>query len=199
MPATPPPAAARTPEDYGLPTKARYTVDDYRRLPEGAPFQLIDGQLVMSPAPRVVHQRLVNELLFLLNAFVRDAGLGGVVLPAPTDVRLGDDVVQPDVLFVAGARRAIIGEQAVEGAPDLVAEVLSPSTAYTDLRSKRALYARHGVREFWIVDPPRCEVEVLVLNGDRFRRDQAAQDDGVVRSRLLDGFTVDVAALFASV
>jgi Uma2 family endonuclease len=152
----------------------------------------------MSPAPRILHQRIALALTVALYRFVeeRDAG---VVLEAPTDVHLADDVVQPDVLFVAGARRAIIGEQAVEGAPDLVAEILSRSTAYTDLRRKYDLYQRHGVREYWIVDPPRDVVEVHVLDSEgAFHLDQEARATGTVRSRLLDGFTVDVAALFRS-
>ena len=139
---------------------------------------------------------IVSDLLLALGAFVRERGLG-VAVTAPMDVRLGDDVVQPDVLFVANARRAIIGEQEIEGAPDLVAEVLSPSTAYTDLRRKRSLYEEHGVREFWIVDPPRREVEVHTLgDAGRFRLHQAARDAGAVRSRVLDGFAVDLADLF---
>ncbi len=186
---------APTPEDYGLPTKDRYTYEDYQQLPEGAPFQLIDGQLVMSPSPAYRHQRIALDLAVALHQFARDQG-AGEVLSAPMDVRLGGDVVQPDVLFVADARRALIGEQAIEGAPDLVVEILSPSNAYDDMQTKRLLYERHGVAEYWLVDPHLRTVEVLANAETGFRRTAFAREDGAVASRVLDGFAVDLADLF---
>ncbi|MES3629219.1 MAG: Uma2 family endonuclease, partial [Longimonas sp.] len=132
-----------------LPDKEQYSYADYQQLPEGAPYQLIDGSLVMSPAPTSNHQRIVAYLYRALYACVED---GGEVLFAPIDVKLSDtNVVQPDLVFVAKERLDVIGEQVIDGAPDLVMEVLSPSTAHHDLTTKKRLYEMHGVQEYWVV------------------------------------------------
>ena len=139
----------------GTPTSYRRTSDDER----------------FRRAPRVDHQRVVLELATLLHAFVEERRLG-VVLPGPCDVVLSDtDVVQPDVLFVAAERAHTIVPENVRGAPDLVVEVLSPSSAKRDRTAKRALYAKHAVREYWQVDPRAETLTVLRLAGADFETD----------------------------
>lgn len=133
----------------------KFTADDYRSLPETGPrHQLIEGELVrMTPAPSRRHQDLVWELGGRLRAFVRAGGLG-YVGGSPLDVYLSQhDVLQPDLLFVSTARLDRVAHDGVHGAPDLVVEVLSPGTRHLDLGAKKRLYARHGVREYWVVDP----------------------------------------------
>ena len=131
----------------------KLTYEDYKNTPEDERYELLDGELVMSEAPRIVHQSVDMELGTLMNLFVKENDLGRV-FSAPTDVVLSDTiVVQPDLLFVSKQRAHIITEQNIQGAPDLVVEILSPSTANRDWTIKRGFYARYGVKELWIVDP----------------------------------------------
>ena len=173
-----------------------YTYADYADLPDGAPYQLIDGVLIMSPAPTPHHQRILFRLAVTLDAFVQDKQRGEVMI-SPIDVYLSEtDVFQPDLLFIAQSRLSIIGEQKIEGAPDLVAEILSPSTAYYDLKQKKRTYEAAGVREYWIVDPIEKSIEVYANAEGGFERIDRAEADGHVASRLLDGFTIALTELF---
>jgi Uma2 family endonuclease len=137
------------------------TVADYRELPEGPPyFQLIEGDLFMSPSPNLFHQRILRRIFFALAKYL-EAHPTGEAIFAPSDVFLSDlNAYQPDLYFVSNARKSIFTEQGVEGAPDLVVEILSPKTARLDKGVKRQVYARTGVEELWIVDPESKTVEV---------------------------------------
>ena len=176
--------------------KELYTYADYAELPEGAHYELIRGELLRAPAPNLHHQILQSNLFFALSQFVRE-GDRGRVLSAPVDVRLTDTTtVQPDLLFMSTARDAHIGAQVIEGAPDLVVEILSPATAHRDLTTKKRLYEQHGVQEYWIVDPEQRTVEVHGLDDGLLRQQARVVDEGEVASTLLAGFTVDLTALF---
>jgi Uma2 family endonuclease len=116
---------------------------------------------------------------------------------APIDVHLSETtVLQPDLVFVDRDRIDLIGEQAIEGAPDLLVEVLSSSTAHRDLTEKKRLYETHGVREYWIVDPDSQTVEVFENTEDGFVQAARAVEEGTVGSTVLDGLTVSLPALF---
>jgi Uma2 family endonuclease len=133
----------------------------------------------------------------LLRELVRRNRLG-IILWAPTDVVLSPEtVVQPDILFVSNERRGIITEPNVSGAPDLVVEILSPGTAERDRELKLNLYARYGVREYWIVDPEDETVEVMEL-GPEGPLDVRRYDAGSVESRLLPGLSVTLDDIFAT-
>jgi Uma2 family endonuclease len=139
--------------------KRRYTYKDYQKLPEGAPYQLINGDLVMTPAPTPYHQRISIKLEKELQK-LEENGLGEV-LHAPIDVYLSEtETYQPDILFISKDRLGIIGEQRIEGAPDLIVEILFPSTAYYDLKAKMRVYESSGVREYWVVDSMEQSIEI---------------------------------------
>ena len=187
------PLTQTLPED--LPEKERYTYADYQQLPEGAPYQLINGSLVMAPSPATRHQRIVA---YLYRSLYNHAPDKGEVLFAPMDVKLSEsDVLQPDLMFVAQERLDVIGEQAIDGAPDLVMEVLSPSTARHDLTTKKRLYEVHGVREYWIIDPDSSTVEIHTNTDAGFTQHARQVDSGTAASALVEGLSVDVEALFA--
>jgi Uma2 family endonuclease len=172
------------------------TVADLELLPEGTLAELIEGVILMSPAPTVLHQFALTSILFELTSFVRSAH-GGYVLSSPLDVHLAERyVLQPDIIYIAPAHAELVRKDAVYGAPDLVIEILSPSTGYYDLTKKRDAYERFGVKEYWIVDPERKQVEVLVLEAGSYRSDQTITAEGTARSVLLDGFEVNVPPLF---
>ena len=141
----------------------KLTYDDYRNTPDDERYELLDGELVLAPAPRLSHQRVAMRLGALLHAFVQEQGLGQV-FGAPCDVVLSHtNVVQPDLLYVARERKHVLrnGDN-VRGAPDVVIEILSSATAARDRTVKRELYAEHGVREYWLVDPAAKTVTVLL-------------------------------------
>lgn len=176
--------------------KTRYTYDDYCRLPEQSPYQLIGGKLVMTPSPTPYHQMVSMKLELKMAGFVLDKELG-IVLDAPIDVYLGEEeTYQPDIIFISNERLAIIEETRINGAPDLVVEILSPNTGYYDLRSKYKVYEKKGVREYWIVDPQHKSVQVFCLRDGKFILDQEAEEQGTVTSRVIAGLAVQVESIF---
>lgn len=139
----------------------KFTYADYCLLPEESRYELIEGELLMTPSPTLRHQSICTNLEFMLVSHVRKYDLG-VVLHAPMDVKLSEhNVVQPDILFIAKERLGITTEHYVAAAPDLVVEVLSPGTRSRDIDIKKRLYGKYGVQEYWIVDPEANSVEVL--------------------------------------
>lgn len=175
---------------------AACTYEDYCKLPEGAPYQLIGGELVMTPAPGTYHQLISSELEYQLKSFNYEKN-AGVVLDAPVDVYLGEsETYQPDIVFIGRDRKEIIEPGRINGSPDLVVEILSPSTAYYDLRKKFKVYEKSGVKEYWIVDPEDKSVQVFVLSNGKFALDQEVGMGDTACSRLLKGFEVDLESIF---
>lgn len=144
--------------------QSRYTVADYMSWPNDERWELIEGRAFnMSPAPTIKHQSIAGNFYSLLKQ--RLAGKPCTALIAPVDVVLStEDVVQPDVLVVCDSHK--ITERNIQGAPDLVIEVLSPSTALKDMREKKALYQRAGVREYIVIEPLENYVQRFFLTGD---------------------------------
>ena len=177
---------------------ARLTYDDLVELPqdrEGDRHELIGGELFVTPSPIPLHEIVSTNFMYALELVVRPRRLGWV-FSAPTDVWFTPgDVVVPDVCFVRRDRLRIVGPKKIEGAPDLIAEILSPSTRRRDLNEKKALYAGFGVQEYWILDPRRRSAMIYVLNGDRY--DELPIAGGIARSTVVPGFAVEVADLFA--
>ncbi|WP_406677824.1 Uma2 family endonuclease [Moorella sp. ACPs] len=184
-------------EEMIIPVKNSYTYEDYARLPEGTPFQLIGGKLIMTPAPGTYHQiilmRLIEKLLFFLAG--KDLG---ILFTAPVDVFLEEkETYQPDIIFIAKDRMHIIETTKIKGAPDLVIEILSPSTGYYDLKKKARVYARCGVKEYWIVDPEDKSIEVFQQKEGNFVLVHHVEETGQAKSILLKGFAVEVKEIFA--
>lgn len=174
----------------------RFTYQDYLLLPEERRHEILDGDLFMIPAPTTVHQRILRKLGVLLVEHVETKALGEVFF-APCDVVLSEtDVVQPDILFVAAGRRHIVGEKFISAAPDLVVEILSPSTAERDRTLKAKMYARFGVRELWIVDSPERKIAVFTLGEGGFAETGLYRPGDVLRSTVLPGLEIPVAEIF---
>ncbi len=180
-----------------IPQKEVYTYADYALLPEGAPYQLIGGKLVMTPAPNTFHQIISMRLEARFVNFVTEKDLG-IILDAPIDVYFEEkETYQPDIIFIAKNRLQIIEKAKVNGAPDLVVEILSPSTGYYDLKKKARTYARHGVKEYWVVDPEDQSIEVHVGQEGKFVLNQRVEGEGRVKSLVLEGLTVEAKEIFA--
>ena len=174
----------------------KLTYEDYCKTPDDERWELLDGELVMAPTPNTVHQETSGNLLVLLMLFVDRMGIGQV-FHAPLDVVLSDTtVVQPDILFVSNERADIITEANVQGSPDLAVEILSPSTASRDWRIKLDLYAQHGVREYWVVDP--YGQSIWVMAGSDGTLDEVANygRGDTLTSPLLTGFSATLDQVF---
>lgn len=150
--------------------KTKLTYEDYRQFPEdGRRHEIIDGDHYVSAAPSVYHQRVLSRLFVQLYRRIDESGAGYVV-PAPVDTVLSQtDVVQPDIVVTLDRDEALIRRECIDRAPDLVVEVLSPSTAHRDRGLKLDLYQKAGVSEYWIVDPERRMVQQYVLTAGEYR------------------------------
>jgi Uma2 family endonuclease len=176
-----------------------WTYADYAALPDdGHRYQVIEGELSMVPAPGAAHQRIVVKLAGTFDQHVTTNDLGEILI-APYDVVLAErNIVQPDLLFISKERLDNITDANVQGAPDLVVEILSPGAAEMDKTRKRDLYARFGVREYWLVSPEAGSIEVLYLEKESFERLglYGAGDD--VKSKVLSDLSFNTDAVFKS-
>jgi Uma2 family endonuclease len=173
------------------------TAEDLEGLPDdGNRYEIIGGHLIVSPSPSIRHQRVSFELAGALYLYLKQSG-AGEGYSAPTDVSLSpNDVVQPDILVVLREHQNIVVEQGIFGAPDLVIEILSPSSTATDFLRKSHLYERFGVPEYWIVDPVGESVVIQTLQDGRYVAGQELGVDDMLRSSVLDGFEVELATIF---
>lgn len=144
-----------------MPVDIRLTYEDLCLLPnDGKRYEIIDGELFVTPAPNFGHQIVVTNLVAYLWGFLKDHPLGRVIV-SPFDVVFSQfDVVEPDILYISNARASVITEKNAQGSPDLVVEVLSPSTKKIDRTTKLKLYARFSVEEYWIIDPEDNSAEI---------------------------------------
>lgn len=183
---------------FQFPRQGEWTYDHWLQFPnDGWKYEIVDGILYMSPPPTINHQDVSGELFTRMRVFARDNKLG-TVLAAPCGVRLPTQPVpvEPDILFVQRERRHIIEERYIEGAPDLVVEVLSRSNAEYDRTTKYAQYERAGVTEYWIVNYWDETVTVYNLVNDRYELTYTFQKGETVASQVLTGFQIAIADLF---
>ena len=176
------------------------TLEEFDALPESnRPIQLIEGHLVVAPAPDRFHQRLSGAIYVAIYIHLEAHPELGEVYQAPFDVQFpGVNVFQPDVMFFARAHLGRLTDKRAVGAPDLVVEILSPSTTRFDTGKKREVYARHGVAELWIVDPKRREVHVYRLGQDPDRPVRVLKVEDQLHTELLPGFELPLGRLFGS-
>jgi Uma2 family endonuclease len=176
----------------------RLTYEDYALIPEdGKRHEILDGEHYVTDAPHVYHQGIAANLHAEIGPFVRRHRLGAFLF-APVDVILSDhNVCQPDLLFISNERRGIITEKNVQGAPDLVIEILSESTRRQDEGLKRELYDRYGVLEYWTFDPDRRTARVYRRDrGARGRLGFVAELSEVLTTPLLPGLELRLAEVF---
>lgn len=178
-------------------TKTRMTAAEFAQLPQtNTPTELIDGEVIVSPSPEPVHQDTVLNTAGVLKQAAKQHGAGGKVFVAPLDVYLDEqNTPQPDVMWLAPNSQCVIGEKKLIGAPDLIVEVLSPGSNRMDKREKFRLYERHGVREYWIINPREQLVEVWQSDAGKFvLLDVYSSGESFVSSLL---GTIDVTAIFS--
>ncbi len=173
-----------------------FSYGDLAQMPDdGKRYEVVEGDLAVSPSPNRKHQNVIRRLsAFFISV---EEHHHGQWYPAPFDVVLDDyNVVQPDLLFIGRDRLGIVRETDVQGAPDLVVEVLSTSTRERDLGVKGHLYARFGVREYWVIDPDNQNVSVYRLTADGFEVHGRYHAGDQVTSPLFPDHPLSVETLF---
>ena len=178
-------------------TSTKHTYADYLKTSDDERYELLHGELVMAPAPREIHQSILGRLHIDMGVFLDEHNLGYIYF-SPFDVVLSDEnVVQPDLLFISNERAQIITPDNIQGAPDLVVEILSPATAERDRNVKFELYVEHGVHEYWIVDPDARTITVFLLNGGEFEEVDTYSEGETLTSPMLEGFTFKLEGKFS--
>jgi Uma2 family endonuclease len=176
------------------------TFADLERMPDdGRRYELYDGEVVVVPSPLPRHQMVLNRLMEVLGAYARQHG--ATCLAAPLDIVFSENtVLQPDIVFFSSERRHLIHpDRVIRDPPDLCVEILSPSTAGRDRRSKKEIFARFGVKEYWIVDPAGAAFEQYGLEAGRFRLLTSAGAADIVTSPLLPNLSFSVGQIFQDV
>ncbi|HLR76985.1 MAG TPA: Uma2 family endonuclease [Balneolaceae bacterium] len=175
------------------------TYDDYLTLPDdGNRYEIIGGELYMSPSPSTIHQRISLKLSTHLNEYIGKKNLGEIFV-APLDVVLSmTDVVQPDLLFITNERSQIISKKNIIAAPDLIIEILSESTEAIDRNRKKKLYEKHKVKEYWIVAPDEKQLEQYILGGDCYQEKKVFKQSEILTSQVVSGFKFPLEKVFAN-
>lgn len=180
-------------------TTSRMTYRDFAELPDdGKHYELIEGELILNPSPVTRHQQIIRRILVRLDMYFTEQG-GGEAFIAPLDVVLAEDVVvEPDLMVVRSERMSIVRETNIQGAPNIVVEVLSDGTRKRDEIVKRKLYERYGVDEYWIVDPVVEVVKIYRRDGAVFVRaaEISTETGGDITSPLLPAFALDANVVF---
>jgi Uma2 family endonuclease len=181
----------------GTEALTKLSFEQFRELPiDGKRYELVRGEVHVTPAPTTRHQAVLQNLSVNLTSHVIKNRLGEV-WTAPLDVRLSvDTALQPDLIFISNARAGIIQENWIEGAPNLVVEVLSPSTAAYDRATKLPIYAEAGVPDVWLIDPQAKTVEVLKLQGKKYFVETTLAGDQTLTSDLFPGWQLPLHDLF---
>jgi Uma2 family endonuclease len=162
-------------------------------------YELLNGILVRRTAPSVTHQRISRKILRFLDTFINEKKLGEV-FTAPIDVYFdGKNGVQPDLVFIKTDRLFIIeNEDYINGAPDLVVEVISPGSIRRDRVEKKDLYEQYAVKEFWLIDPQNKTVEIYTMENNAYRLHEFQEQTGKITSLVLEGFEIDAKDIFDS-
>jgi Uma2 family endonuclease len=178
-------------------SSAKLTYDDFAQIPhDGLLHEIIEGEHYVTPAPSRRHQRILRRLLYLVEGHLQQHPVGEVFF-APFDVLLSEhNVFEPDLLFLSRARSTLLTEKNLQGAPDLVVEILSPSTSSRDRRLKRDVYERTGVTEYWVVDPDRDVVDVYRRSDGPFADPISFGREQTLTTPLLPDLEIPLAKVF---
>ena len=175
----------------------KFTYEDLQAIPlDRNRYEIVEGELFVTPAPIPLHQRIAGNLYAELRQHVRKHRLGEVLM-GPVDVVFADStVLEPDIVYVSRSRQHIIGVKNLSGPPDLVVEVLSPSSQRLDREVKPKQYALHGVPEFWRIDPDEKTVEVFRLQEGAYELDTSLGFGDELTSPLFPGLSLPVSTLW---
>ena len=177
----------------------RYTYQDYLKLPEepGWRYEILEGMLVKDPSPDVMHQRVSRRLQRVLEDYFWEADSQGEIFDAPLDVTFHDNtVVQPDIFYVSGKQKEIVKDVRIDGPPELVVEVLSPTNIRKDRLQKMQIYQKAGVKHYWIVDPREKTLECFFLQDGAYSLIASGMEGDVVKHPKFEGLSIDLKTLW---
>lgn len=179
------------------PGRKRFSYKDYVKLPDdGKRYEILNGDLKMSPLPITYHQEVVSNVFYELIFFIKKEESGRIFI-APYDVVLDEfNIVQPDIIYVSKENNNIITEKNIKGSPDLVIEILSPSSAYVDLVEKKEIYEKFKISEYWIIDPQKQWLEIFSLKGSKYTSSVKIDRKGKIKSSTLNKFNIDISRFF---
>ncbi len=171
-----------------------WTVDDYLLLGEiKTPCQLINGELIISPAPHPNHQRVLRELFKVFDS----VNLPGEIFFAPIDLYIDNkNVFQPDLAYVSAKNKSVITNRGIEGPIEIVVEIISPSNSYTDRNQKKSSYLKFGIKEYWIVDPGNKSIEIYSPQSGGEVPIVFLSDEGLVTSPLINELKFELKDIF---
>lgn len=178
-----------------LAEKKKWTYEEYLQLGEEIHGEVIEGELSMTPAPNLEHQDISRNLELAMAHHIQAKGCGRIFY-APTDVVFDkENIVQPDLVFVATPNFKILRKRGIKGNPDLVVEILSPSSLVQDRYTKKQLYEKFAVPEYWIVDPANKSIEVLCLEKGQYQPFSFACANGVIKSKVIPDLEIEVSSI----
>ena len=176
--------------------RKKITYADYLKIEDNNRYEIFNGELLMVPAPSTDHQEISRNIGFLIWNFVKQKGIGKV-FNAPVDVVFDDDeVFQPDIIFIKSENQSIIGKNAIQGVPDLIVEIVSPSSTFYDTIEKKDIYRKYGVKEYWIIFPDEKVIEVLSLEKGEYLEFCKSKKEGIVKSKILEGLEINSKDVF---
>jgi Uma2 family endonuclease len=163
---------------------------------DGKRYEIIDGELYNAPAPFVLHQRVSRKLEFILEEYVT-RNQSGEVFDAPVDVVLGfEDIVQPDIIFISKENSKIIAEKNIQGVPDLVIEIVSPSKEDYDRKVKLRLYSKYKVKEYWLVWPEAKKLDKYVLRQGILDLVETYNEKEILESEIFPDLKISMERIF---
>ncbi|MDX1960991.1 MAG: Uma2 family endonuclease [Leptospiraceae bacterium] len=181
---------------FDTPTAKKSSYADYLNTPEGSKFQLIGGEIIEMTSPNLYHQEILLNLCIQFKNYLQKNKSGKLFI-APLDVYLSEtEVYQPDLFVLLKENFSKMQETKIEGAPDLVVEVLSPSTAYYDMKHKKSVYEKFGVKEYWIVDPMQKTLEIYFNQDSKFQLQTELTQTQIAKSILLPELEINLNEVF---
>lgn len=179
--------------------KKQFTYQDYLKLPEemGFHYEVLEGNLIRESSPNVMHQRVSRHLQRILEDYFIKTDPAGEVLNAPLDVTFSNKtVVQPDLLYISGNQKEIIKEKRIDGSPDLVVEIISPSNSRKERLEKMQIYQKAGIKHYWIVDPDERTLECFALCNGNYTILASGMDEDIVEYPNFKGLNISLKKLW---
>jgi Uma2 family endonuclease len=178
--------------------KKKWTYQEYFQLGEEVHCEVIEGELSMTPAPTLDHQDVSINLEMAMLQYVIGKDLGKI-FDAPVDVILDENnIVQPDIVFVAKPNLKMLRKKGIVGSPDLVVEIISPSSIQRDRYEKKELYEKFTIAEYWLVDIPNRSIEIMSLDNTKYSLFSFACGKGKVKSKVLAGLEIEISDIIVS-
>ncbi len=169
---------------------------DYLSLDDEQRYEILKGELIMTPAPGTIHQKFSRNLEYIIWEYVREKKLGEI-LDSPFDVILDEqNVVQPDIVFISNANIKHLQDRGCFGTPDMIIEIVSPGSIVRDTITKKGIYERFGVKEYWIVYPREKTIEVLSLEEGKYKQRCFVEKKGIIESSVIQGLRIDLKDVF---